>query len=239
MISTRNIQSVYPMELTGATHIAPPSIMGQVIRVRPNIYIFVCELCRSEHRNIDSFLSHSEAHFQTTSTQNATQTNPPTAQMNSDWMPSEQPHTGPRLNGSQSVNETIDISTSPSNDSDDYIEEIFEITDLGFDFAGIRYPAAENLPVSLASTTNGTDDNANEQMGKKKLNCSLCPRKYAQNSSLIRHKTSAHADILAKLGQLKSAYKCLVCHKKFPKLTHSKSEAERHLKVHFKKGTKK
>lgn len=263
MISTQNIQSVYPMEILSASdssHISPPSVMGQVIRVRPHVYLFVCELCRVEHRSIDSFLSHSEAHFQAVSPQNGmqngTQNHPVTTQVHSVRMLSDQMYAASTLNGplnqssvdseqmTQSLDETIDITASPNHSDDGYIEEVFEITDLGYDFTGIRYPTAQTL-AELASTPNGTDDNAKNGTTKKRQNdkktygCSLCPRKYAQSSSLNRHKASSHADILAKLTQLKKAYKCLVCNKKFPKSTHSKLEAEGHMKMHVKKGAKK
>lgn len=244
--NTQNPMEIYPTSITAVTNNEPQweATMGRVIRVRPNIYIFTCEMCHSEHRSIDSFLRHSEAHFQSGPTPYSTQSSAST-QVHSNPLPSQQVYTDSQTNEFQfdqssdsvqnqhSLAEPIEITASLSNDPDDYIEEVFEITDLGYDFDG-NYPTVENVVVGL---TNGTNDRPKQQANQGQSSCSMCPRKYNQSSSMIRHKRMAHGHILAKLASLHKAYKCLICEKKFPK--NLKTEAERHMKTHFKGDAKK
>lgn len=243
MISSQiNNSTVYPMNIHPAAAFSTvrnenSSTMGKVVRIRPNIYVFVCEYCASEHRSIDSFLRHTESHFQCDST-STTPSSARTTPLHSRSVHFRQQSLGytngniPPFNGNPSYqntlnlaaqNETIGITASPSRDSDDYIEEVFEIVDLGYDMDGIKYPMARSVDVEKEKKSkNGTPKN---------FPCPFCSRQYTRNSTMERHKRSAHNDILTKLVSLKKSFKCLVCNTKFPKP--NKFAAELHMKEHF------
>lgn len=268
MISTEHNQSsaVYPMGIFPASPAAghtisqdeQPSTMGRVIRVRPNIYVFACDYCQSEHKGIDSFLRHAEGHFQRKSTgtpatsarsqRAATQIHSdclsPTQLIRAEPIPNGHGHVP--FNGYPSYQSpahdpdahTIDITASPSHDSDDYIEEVYEIIDLGYDPDGNKYPMAEKAAVVSTTTTNGKtkqpkSSGQTEQKTKNQTtSCPICNKTYTHPRSLRRHKSKVHVDILMKLITLKKSFKCTFCDTKFPRT--NKLEAEQHMGIHLK-----
>lgn len=256
MISSENNRStVYPMGIfPSPVHLTlneqiSSATMGKVVRIRPNIYVFVCEFCQSEHKSIDSFLRHSEGHFQRESvaksrakTQIHSDCLSPVELIQPDCIPNRHiPFNGyTPLQQPLSTKEilqspTIDITASPSHNSDDYIEEVYEIIDLGYDLDGNKYPMAEEAPI--VSTTN---DNPKQQpkiavkpeKKEKTLKCPFCNKGYLHERSLKRHKESQHIDILSKLTTLKKSFKCSICSAKFGR--GNKLDAEKHMKIHFK-----
>lgn len=252
--------TVYPMDIFPAAvaSAARPIIpqddqssisMGKVIRVRPNIYIFVCDYCQCEHKSIDSFLRHSEGHFQRgpTPATAAARSQRATTQIHSDCLVPEPivnshghvPFNGyPSYQNPSSTEHAIDITASPTRDTDDYIEEVYEIIDLGYDPDGNKYPMAEKAAVA-STTTNGNangrsnDGKPTKKYGDKTISCPFCDKMYTNDRSLRRHKANVHTDILSKLITLKNAFKCTVCEKKFPRT--KKLAAQKHMITHFKK----
>lgn len=250
-----NPPTVYPMGIfPAAKNLTPQSeqssslVMGKVVRIRPNIYVFVCDYCQAEHKSIDSFLRHTESHFQREKTN--TPRSRATTQVHSNCLPpAELSQSTANTNGrghipfngytpipyesnteQSSQSPTIDITSSPSRESEDYIEEVYEIIDLGYDLDGNKYPMAEKAPV--VSTKNGDGDKPKLKYVEKNISCLFCPKKYAAMRSLRRHKDQAHTDILKKLITLKKSFKCSICNEKFPRT--SKPDAEKHLATHFK-----
>lgn len=214
--------------------------MGKVVRVRPNIYIFVCDVCHTEHFSIDSFLRHSEAHFQYGQINNLVQG--PHTQVNSNWMPPGEFYPVPIANGyttfvshpsqvPQVSPGPVDATASPTPESEEYIEEVYEITDLGYDYDG-NYAIPENV-VDI-EVANG-DTTKPKSQSKKKFPCTFCYRKYSKKSSLATHKSKIHPNIMAKLHIMKKSYKCLVCKTKLLRKSYSQVDAEKHIKIHFKK----
>lgn len=232
--------------------------MGKVIRIRPNIYVFACEYCRSEHRSIDSFLRHTEGHFQHESTN--TERSQATTQIHSDCFSTAEviepqqntnghipfngyptyQYTPPHM-GQNSQSPTVDITASPTRDSDDYIEEVYEIIDLGYDLDGNKYPMAEKAPV--VGTTNGNNMTQSPNNGTKpakrdkKFKCLFCSKQYAGERSLRNHKDNQHTDILSKIITYKKSFKCSLCDIRFPR--DKKRNAEQHLTTHFKRSATK
>lgn len=239
---------VYPMGLHTVSaqktmpYNSPYSTMGKVVRVRPNIYIFVCDICQMEHRNIDIFLKHTESHFQSYPENNVA--SGAYTQVHSNYI---QPNQATIVNGHTpfdgyqsnlappASNEADAITSSPSHESEEYIEEVFEITDLGYDLDGV-YPTAENVVVDLANDQTTKPKN---QSPEKYFPCSLCYRKYAKKKFMDRHKAKEHANIMEKLVIMNKAYKCLLCKTKMMKTSNSQDDAEKHIKTHFKKRAKK
>lgn len=254
--------TVYPMDIfpAVAASAAHPMIsqdeqspvpMGKVIRVRPNIYIFVCDYCQCEHKSIDSFLRHSEGHFQRGSTPGTTtaRSQRATTQIHSDCLMPDAivnsdghvPFNGyPLYQSPSSTEHTMDITANPARDSDDYIEEVYEIIDLGYDPDGNKYPMAEKAAV-VSTTTNGNanqrlnDGNPTKTYGNKTISCPFCGKMYKNDGSLRRHKVNVHTDILSKLTTLKNSFKCSLCDKKFPRT--NKTAAEHHMIKHFKQNS--
>lgn len=69
MISTTNPNVNMSIANSLGRDAANQSFMGNVIRVSPNCYIYVCTQCNAEFREPHSFMYHCENHFQTSQTQ--------------------------------------------------------------------------------------------------------------------------------------------------------------------------
>lgn len=207
------------------------SIMGKVVRVRPNIYIFVCDFCESEHRTIDNFLRHSESHFQSNALPDATTSSATQIHSNQNPAGQFQPGTASNSIAPYPVQlSPIDVASSPSHASEDYIDEVYEITDLGYDFDGLMYPnAVSELSVKPAERKRGRP-----KIETRPNVCCFCNRNFTRTSSLKRHEHSAHAKIFEKIITQKFSYKCKICNTKFPKTSHTLQRAQEHLKTHFK-----
>lgn len=274
MNTARQIQptqpSVYPLDIHPTRFYHPQYddqslIIGKIVRVQPNIYMFVCDYCRTEHRSIDSLLRHSEAHFHTSAMQtfgsidsNTIPTqNFQSAFANSVLSPDHQPMTvmlpnvrmqsnvpsiGPMqstIPSNQSANdptrmeqsaiERIEFTASPPRQSDDYIEEVYEITDYGYDIDG-KFTTVEN---AVICPDNEQKNSAIKKSTEKKFTCTFCGKKLTHSISLTRHKMKIHADIMEKLVLMKKSYKCLVCAIKLSKRSHTLLDAEEHMKTHF------
>lgn len=250
--------SVYPLDIAPTRNLqvhynAQSAVMGKVIRVRPNIYVFTCDYCFSEHRTIDNFLRHSETHFEPRTsfepntvlpTNNhaqftnsamrhqqqpvvhqqqpvVNQQQPVEHQHNSFGQPPVQMTTIPSSHWPLPVNETNTISSnidaidpntinltgmaqptigpdeindSPTSNPNDYIEEIFEITDLGFDTNG-----------TYASVVNAVVCPVNEQLQSPRKNtkqkkhvCTFCGQSRTRKAALQRHMQKEHSHIINK-----------------------------------------
>lgn len=214
----------------------PSPIMGQVVRVRPNIYNFICNFCQSEHRTIDNFLRHSESHFQCNSaavqrtiTQIHSNQNPSQSIQSSTIINAAEPYPV-RLSQLASPMSIAD-TTSSSSCSEDFVEEIYEITDLGYDFDG-KYPDAQNV---IALSVNEQNPSKKHRTIKNVTEvCWFCKRHFNQLSSLRRHESKAHAELRKKIITQKKSYKCRICNTKFPKSAYKLRQALEHLKVHLK-----
>lgn len=286
--------SVYPLNMAPTRNLqvqynAQSAVMGKVIRVRPNLYVFTCDYCSSEHRTIDNFLRHSEAHFEsrTSFEPNAVlpsnyqaqftnsvmghqqqtvvhqqqpvvhQQQPVEQQLNPFGQPPVQMTTIPSSNWALPLNETntfssninaIDpntihltdmaqptivpdeISDSPTSNPNDYIEEIFEITDLGFDTNG-TYASVEN---AVVCPVNDQRQSPRKKSKEKKHVCTFCGQTRSQNAALQRHMQKVHSHIINKLETKKTVYKCLVCKMIISKTSNTLLDAEKHLKTHMK-----
>lgn len=247
------------MAHTALQYTQPSSFVGKVFRIRPNIYVFVCEYCVSEHQSIDSFLRHTESHFQCNETSNA--------------ITSAMTHVHPNQNPSSI---TADINSSgstvapypvqlqqsgnaPIGHESDYMDEVYEITDLGYDFDG-NYPNAENIdaiPIDdhcrkpskpkkkqLKSKMQHTKPKIQRSKQKNLVetvndnpsnDCPFCVRNFTTQNFLRRHLDTAHAKIFRKIDCQKKSYKCKICEKKFPKADYTLEDAHEHLKIHYKK----
>lgn len=211
-------------------------IIGHVVRVRPNIFNFVCGFCRTEHKTIDNFLRHSESHFQCDSS-----TAPRTmTQIHSNQNPTEtiQSSTTSTSNAPYPVQLSkmprVDITSSPPRSSEDLIEEIYEITDLGYDHDG-KYPDAINVTaVSLEKPAKQKPPKSRRKIKKSTNGCWFCHQNFSRLSLLKQHESSAHANIFKKILTLKKNYKCQICRKKFSKKSHTQRQALEHLKIHTK-----
>lgn len=127
----------------------PTSFVGKVIRIRPNIYVFVCDYCASQHQNIDSFLHHTELHFQLNETPSIIPSAMAPARSNQN--PSTAPiPTGTSINPNNSTVAPFPVELQqsqlvPMNEESNGTDEVYEIIDLGYDFEGISYPNAKNI----------------------------------------------------------------------------------------------
>lgn len=286
--------SVYPLDMAPTRNLqvhynAQSAIMGKVIRVRPNIYVFTCDYCFSEHRTIDNFLRHSEAHFEPRtlfepntvlpSNYHAQFTNsvmeqqqqpaehqqqpvvhqqqpvehrhnpfghPPvqmTTNPSSHWpLPLNETNTFSSntdaihpntINLTGMAEETIgpeEINDGLTSNPNDYIEEIFEITDLGFDTNG-TYASVEN---AVVCPVNEQRQSQKKKTKEKKHICTFCGQSRSQNVALQRHMQKIHSHIINKLVTERKSYKCLVCKMKISKTTNTLLDAEMHLKTHMK-----
>lgn len=218
-------------------------VTGNVVRIRPHLYMFFCNFCKSGFRTIDAFLQHSESHFgndQLISAQPNPQANPlpATVEIPLNQLP-------PLMPLSSQPTETVYITASPSHEAD-FIEEAFEITDLGYDFEG-KYPTFEGavkLPINAVESKLSIEIPTKKPRGrpksekKDKITCTLCYRKFVSPNKLKRHKTKIHAGILNQIIQTRLAYKCTYCDEKLPKSSNTMLDAERHMTTHFKRGVK-
>lgn len=234
-----SLQMVGSMPFESASNYSPIesySIMGKVIRIRPNIYIFVCEYCASEHRSIDNFLRHAESHFQ----QNGMATGAPSTVTH---IHSNQIAADDQLYAGTSQANTpypvkllpsADITADPVTRTDEYIDEVYEIIDLGYDVDGKHYPNAKKVPAKAAKKERNKPQNGLPKNGLL-LSCSYCSRNFKNQLALKRHTNDGHGKILKKIMNQKKAYKCKVCGEKFPIVNYTLEEAQKHLKVHFAK----
>lgn len=237
------------------------SIMGKVVRVQPNIYIFACDYCPSEFRSIDSFLRHSEAHFAmqtcgqydqpnmippahnfqsafTSSSvmQSASRSSPMTIIPPNPPLPQSFQPVGPAQSRIGTPNES---TSNSSHDLDDYFEEIYEITDLGYDNDG-KYSTVQNAVVhpNNGQTKTRRKRKRTEEIVEQNFDCSFCDEKFTQSDTFKRHKIEKHSNILKELIEMKMSYKCFVCHTKFPKSQYSLMDAENHMTKHFDRSKK-
>lgn len=243
----------HQMVNTALQYNGPSSFVGKVIRIRPNIYVFVCDYCMSEHQSIDDFLHHTELHFQRDEISNA--------------IPSTMTHAGPNQyptgtainsNGSAAAPYPVQLQQSqftPTNQQSNFTDEVYEIIDLGYDFEG-NYPSAKKIdaipidgndaqrskPKKQRSTAKVQRakvqrtkpkiliGSTNENTSKK---CPFCIRNLATGPSMKRHLDRAHAKIFKKILCQKKAFKCKICERKFPKTEHTLEDAHEHLKMHY------
>lgn len=218
----------------------PCPITGKVVRVRPNIYIFVCNFCFTEYRTIDSFLRHSESHFELNE-MNSSTLSPMAAQFNSNQnaIGNCSQDMVNNINAIPNPNSIapypVQMSQNPSPidvtlpAADDLIEEVYEIIDLGYDHDG-QYPDAHHVAVHSKKQP--------EKKGRSTringpLKCWFCNRSFARRSTLKRHENIAHQKFLRNIISQKKAYKCKLCSDKFPKVSHTLKDAHEHLKCHL------
>lgn len=232
----------------------PSSFVGKVIRIRPNIYAFICDYCLSQHQSIDQFLRHTELHFQHNEISNA---------IPSAMTPAMTPiGASSNLNGSTASPYPVQLQHSqsvPMNQDANFTDEVYEIIDLGYDFDG-NFPNAKNIdditidgngaqqskpkqqrspskpkargPKAKNQRTkpNNLVESANKNTSKK---CSFCVRVLSSEIVLKRHIVTAHAKILKKILCQKKAFKCKICEEKFPKSIYTLDDAQEHLKSHY------
>lgn len=266
MISSENNHiyptSIYPSPLVhSTTYNNEHSTMGRVVRIQPNIYVFICEYngCETEHRTIDNFFRHSESHFRIGSSpvdtpihttthvhsnfQSLEPTQPDESIIDSephipfnDYAPTQYPEPS-----TQDEPHPIDIITNPfahkitdNDDDDNIIEEVYEIIDLGYDPDGKKYPKALHIdspPVKNKTTPKVGKVPKTPVSPNGVYPCPFCFKKYKKEKALTRHKVSDHSKILAQFSVLKKEFKCLICNTKWPKS--KQMEAEKHMKKHF------
>lgn len=243
----------------------PLSFVGKVIRIRPNIYAFICDYCMSQHQSIEHFVRHTESHFQRNEISNA--------------MPMAMPPVRPNQNSAMVPTGTSNDSNGPTvapypiqlqqseivsmNQGENYTDEVYEIIDLGYDFEG-NYPNAKSIdemPVagnavqhlkpkakpkakpkqrqspSKSKVQHSKPNNRAESAHTiTSKKCPYCVRVIVGEASLKRHMFTAHAKIFKKIdSSLKKCFKCKVCGEKFPKAEHTLEEAQEHLKIHYSK----
>lgn len=223
----------------------PCPITGKVVRVRPNIYIFVCNFCFTEYRTIDNFLRHSESHFELNA-MNSGILSPMAAQPHSN-----QNAIGPIAQGmatstnaipyqnsispypvqlTSQIQSRIDVTSSASSAADDMVEEVYEIIDLGYDDDG-KYPDAKNID---ASSMDQSIKRGRQKGINRSFECWFCNLRFTRHSSMVRHENTAHQKLFRSIISQKKVYKCKLCNAKFPKESHTLQKAQEHLKFHSK-----
>lgn len=239
----------------------PSSFVGKVIRIRPNIYVFVCDYCMSEHQNIEIFLHHTELHFQRNEISTMTHVRP---NQNPSMSIAPTP-TGTSINsnGSTAAPYPVQLQQSqfgPINQQSNFTDEVYEIIDLGYDLDG-NYPNAKNIdeipidgndaqrskPKQQRSTSKSKVQRAKPKVQHSKpknlvessankntsKKCPFCIRNFTNELILKRHLNTTHAKIFKKIVSQKKAYKCQICGSKFPNTTHTMDDAREHLKIHY------
>lgn len=244
-------QFVPPLQMVNSAlpYTQPSPFVGKVVRVRANIYIFVCDYCMSEHRSIDNFLHHTEGHFVH---------GIPSAHSNQH--PSFAPAPGATINtnGLQPAPYPVQLQQSqlaPVDDDPNITDEVYEIIDLGYDFDG-NYPNAipidENRGQRSKSKRQQAKPTPMVQRAKTKVQkhskpkdpaaatnqkrshqCSFCVRNFTKESALTQHLTTTHAKVFKKIESQKKAYKCKICGEKFAKSAYELHDAYEHLKIHY------
>lgn len=245
---------VSPVQLVETT-----SIVGKVIRIRPNVYSYACDYCTSQHQSIDNFLRHTESHFQHSGFSNMA--------LASSTRPMVQT---PAINsiGSMAAPYPVHLQQSqaaPVNVESHVTGEVYEIIDLGYDYEG-NYPNAQNIdaiPIDEENHGQNTKPKPKRKQAKptttkvrgpkarrqpkargqpksknsaKSANfrCSFCVRDFNKDKVLQQHLVTTHAKILKKIDTTpKKAFKCKICGQKFLKDVYILDDAYEHLKIHY------
>lgn len=248
----------HQMVNTALPYNEPSSFVGKVLRIRPNVYEFVCDYCMSQHRSIDNFLRHTETHFQHNEISNAipsTMAPVPNPNAYMATVPIHPAGTPINSNAPYPVQLQQNRFDTPIDQESGYTDEVYEIVDLGYDFDG-KYPNAIAIDENGAqrskpkrprskpkiqqskskvqrSTMKNPIGSANENTAASQHRCSFCDQDFTRKSSLLRHLEAGHAKIFKKIVCQKKAYKCKICGIKFPKTTHTMADTQQHLKIHY------
>lgn len=223
---------------------ASNSFVGRVVRLRANIYSFVCDYCPAQYRTIDDFLRHTESHFLSNGTSTTT-LKPVRTYIHCNELVNGSIQSGIEndfnqhpipIQESQIVSIASNETASMQENDDEMIEEIYEIIDLGYDYEGI-HPAAENV---FAIPNNPSKPKQTAKASNQSLVCWFCNKTFTTSASRKRHENSAHEKFLNNIISQKKCYKCKICHCKFRKESVTLQQAQEHLKIHLKsKGKKK
>lgn len=207
-----------PQMVNSALQCTNPSwFVGKVVRLRPNIYVFVCDYCMSEHRSIDNFLRHCESHFERNDISNAIPSPVTPVQLiqNPSFapsMPAAINSNGSMAAAAQAAPYPVQLQQSqfvPVHHESGGTDEVYEIIDLGYDFDG-NYPNAQNIDAIPIDDENRDQQTKSKQKQKQTKSTSKIQRAKPKG----RQSKSKNADESANQN---ASHRCLFCVRTFNK----------------------